>query len=700
MLPPSAGRQYAFIQVSPNNALNDQSSNMSTTLTGLTPNTPYTINFFTGTRNGYAQQSTLTVYVNNVAVYYSQTAVSDSSGWQSASTSTFTPTTSSVSLIFAVQELSSSNSDGVVLIDAISVTAPAVLNMGVALGGNFESPTSLPNGYQYNVGTSVLQPWTWTAQQGGIGAAGGPWDPPYPGTPNDAPPSAAQYAFLQTSPGTQGNMRVSNMSATVVGLTAGGSYNVSFYFAARSQGGIDNATQSQLTVYMSGQQIWQSVPAILDLNGWAPASGLFTASSSSGLLLFQVVSTTDQDHAVLVDSVRVLPTGVSPLVGSTAISGGSSNVALSFGSPPLNGSYYGPGVSLQPYWYNPPISAQQPWVWTPYQGGIAITGSPFDPPAPVLPPSAGRQYAFIQVSPNNALNDQNSNMSTTLTGLTANSPYTISFYTGTRNGYSQTSSLTVYVNGQVVYYSQPVQDASGWQPAVTSAFTSPSSSATLVFAVSAPAGTNSDGQVLIDAIIIGPPSSQSSSSAAPVAAASSSASSSAALSISSSYSSSAAAAGPTSSSSSSSPVQPAVSSSSPVQPAVSSSSSVQAAVSSSAAPAVSSAPSVGVSSSSAAGAPVVVLGSSSSGASVGGGGGGGSGLSGGAIAGIVIGSVVGAALLCLLLFFCIFSSRRQGKQQQQDTNAASQPRGRFNEVEESRNDASHTQDEGVEMTDA
>ena len=392
------------------------------------------------------------------------------------------------------------------LLLSLSLAQAQTLAVGAALGGNFESPTSLPNGYQYNVGTSVLQPWTWTAQQGGIGAAGGPWDPPYPGTPNDAPPSASQYAFLQTSPG-DACCRGSNMSATVSGLTAGSSYNVSFYFAARSQGGIDNSSQSQLTVFMNGQQIWQSVPAIQDLNGWAPASGLFTASSTTAQLVFQVLSTSDNDHAILVDSVRVQPTA-SPLAtaGSTGI---NTIIALSFGSPPLNGSYYGPGVSLQPYWYNPPISAQQPWVWTPYQGGIAITGSPFDPPAPVLPPSAGRQYAFIQVSPNNALNDQSSNMSTTLTGLTPNAPYTISFYTGTRNGYSQTSSLTVYVNGQAVYYSQPVSDTGGWNYSVTSTFTPTTSSVSLVFAMSAPAGFNSDGAIVIDAITVGPPSTVS-----------------------------------------------------------------------------------------------------------------------------------------------------------------------------------------------
>ena len=38
------------------------------------------------------------------------------------------------------------------------------------------------------------------------------------------------------------------------------------------------------------------------------------------------------------------------------------------------------------YAYNPPVTALQPWVWTPAQGGVATQGGPFDPPGVTTPP--------------------------------------------------------------------------------------------------------------------------------------------------------------------------------------------------------------------------------------------------------------------------------------------------------------------------
>ena len=603
---PPQGVQYAFLQVSPHSALGDASSNMSTSISGLSFGYPYAISFFYGTRNGYGQTSSLTVWVNGVSVYQSAQNLADSAGWQAASTSTFfVPAAGTATLLFQVQSLS--NSDGAILIDAVSVFSPptALPLYNITVGspfGFFESPTGIS--YIYNPPLSVLQPWLWTVPQGGVGTAGSPWDPPYPNTPNDDSPSPNQYAFIQTSPNNAVGMRVSNMTTGLVGLTAGTSYTVSFWYAARGSG--YQATQSQLTLFISGVQVWQSTGNILDQSGWVAVSQSFTASAASLVLLFNVVSQSDSDHAVLVDTVLVTPTLSPPLtIGSVSP---TASAQLSFEMPTLNGSLYGAGLTLQSYAYNPLISSLQPWAWTAYQGGVAITGSPWDPPAPIAPPD-GVQYAFLQTSPHNALQDQRTSMSTTVTGLTAGSSYGVSFYWATRAGYATTSQLSVLANGAAVYISVfNLTDAAGWQPA-TSAFSfAATAQTTLQFQVVSL--TNSDGAVLIDKVSIV---------------------------------------------SSSAPPAPPPSSTGPAATAASSSSApLTAAVQPSSAAAMAS--SMGLSSTAGCTCPSNSCSSSSS------------GLSGGSIAGIVIGSVVGAALLCCLLILCLRAER--GGKSGTDTNSA------------------------------
>ena len=493
---PPAGAQYAFIQVSPHNALNDGSSNMSTTVTGLTAGSQYSVSYYYGTRSGYGQTSQLTIWVNGQVVSQSLNNLSDSAGWKYNSTAAFTATSTSCTLLFQVQSLT--NSDGAVLIDAVTVGppfSPPAYSLSIGTVYGFESPGSLANGlYQYNPTQTVLNPWTWTTLQGGIGASGGPWDPLYPGTPNDSPPSPNQYAYIQTSPNAALNMRLSNMTSALTGLLGGLSYTISFYYAARAYSNV--TTQSQMTLLLGGQQIWQSAANINDPQGWVFVSQQFSPLASSASLVFAVVSSSDIDHAILVESVLVMQTGVPQLTSGSLTTG--STAQLSFELPSLNPQSY-PGVtSIQSYSYTPQVSASQPWTFTPYQGGIAITGSPWDPPSPITPPN-GIQYAFLQTSPHSALNDGTSNMTTTITGLSFGYPYAISFYWATRNGYSDTSQLTITVNGAVVFVSQNnLTDAAGWNFNQSAPFTATTSSAVIQFSVVS--ASNSDGAVLIDYI--------------------------------------------------------------------------------------------------------------------------------------------------------------------------------------------------------
>ena len=237
-------------------------------------------------------------------------------------------------------------------------------------------------------------------------------------------------------------------------------------------------------------------------------------------LVFAVVSASNNDRAILVDSVLIVAAG-APLAtsGSVAVGTSAFRIASNFGSPSLNGSTYGPAVTIQPYVYNAPISNSQPWTFTLQQGGIATTGSAFDPPQPSTPPT-GNQYAFLQTSPNGALYDGSSSMSTTLTGLTGTNPYWLSFYWAARlasGGSATQSQLSVSVNGVQVYLSTAnLTDSAGWKQVNTSRWSMTSGSATAQIVFTVVSLSNNDHSILIDGInlynFLQPGSSSSSSS--------------------------------------------------------------------------------------------------------------------------------------------------------------------------------------------
>ena len=172
---------------------------------------------------------------------------------------------------------------------------------------------------------------------------------------------------------------------------------------------------------LGGAQVYQSPQNLGDAGGWTFCSGVVTPTATSALLLFQTVSTTINDTSILVDSVLVNPVSFVPVVGALSVATGATvGTANSFETPVLNATTFGPLLSMQMWMFNPPITSTQPWTFTNTLGGIAITGSPYDPPAPVTPP-AGSQYAFLQTSPQDLIGTQRSSMSTTLTGLTSGS---------------------------------------------------------------------------------------------------------------------------------------------------------------------------------------------------------------------------------------------------------------------------------------
>ena len=497
---PPSGTQYAFVQTSPNGA-NFTTASMSAIITGLSPTTSYFVSFYWAIRAqqnlnggdtgaGNQTQSSFSVLVNGQVVYASAKNLNDSGGWIYTQTTAWQPVAISngqATVTFYVQ--SSTLQDHTLLFDDIAVS----LAGSIALPSlqDFESPNTY---YTYNPPVTPQQPWTWnTPTGGGIAHTGSPWDPPVP----IQPPSNAQYAYLQT--GGTGNS-TTWMAATLFNLTAGVSYSVSFYYGARYDSGNGNATQSQLTLYIGGQQLWQSAANISDQSGWTFVAPLTFTGTGNVPILFWVTSVGHADHAVLIDSIQFTTTLPLPTYYMYP------SVLYNFENPSL--------AFTSPYQYNPPTNVFQPFTWPVVVtsvrnggGGLAQSGSPFDPPAPAAPPS-GSQYAFIQTSANSLSGLQLSNMSA-VAQLSGNLNYYITFWYGARAqnndepepGWQTQSTLTVTVNGNTVFSSGPnITDIRGWMYGQSNTFPGVQGPDAIYFIVQS--SSNHDHTILIDAITI------------------------------------------------------------------------------------------------------------------------------------------------------------------------------------------------------
>ena len=601
--------QYAFLQTAPNGA-NVTTSSMTATLSGLTSSDSYITTFWWAVRAdqnqepeaGNQTQSSFSVLVNGMVVYQSAANVSDIGGWAYVQTDVWQPATinnGQATITFYVT--ATTLHDHTILFDSVSVVLAGALN--VPSLADFESPSV---DYLYNPPITPLQPWTFDASRGGIAHGGSPFDP---AAPSQAP-SNTQYAFLQTS----GDLETF-MNATLFNLTAGVSYQVSFYYATRYDSGNGLTTESQLTLYIGGAQLWQSPANISDPAGWTYVPPISFTGTGNVPILFSVIALGTEDRSILIDAVRLTSNAPLPTYYVYA------DQTVSFENPSL--------AFTSNFQYNPPLSASQPFTWSLITiggvnyggGGLASLGSPWDPPSPSTPPS-GSQYALLQTSPNGVLGLQLSNMSASAY-LTGGYSYNVTFYYAARAasssepeaGNATQSTLSVLINGAQVWTSGPnLSDTGGWIYAVSSSFAAANGVNSIVFVDQS--STNDDHAVLVDSVTIvnvggvgSAPGSPSSSSSTP-SASSVSASSAAAASSSSagSAASSASAVGAPSSSSAAS-----AASSSSATGAVSS--SISAAAPSSSSVAASSTAAVTVTSSPSSTAAVTVTSSSSAAAS-------------------------------------------------------------------------------------
>ena len=489
--------QYAFIQTSPNNQAGNRTSVMSATLMGLSTSSTYYVSFYVGVRLGgtvgevtpNVTQSQVTLTYGSQTLWTSVQNIADSSGYMFVQTSTFTP--SAASALFSFTVVSTVDIDHSILIDAVIVNPTVALpnaTLAVGMTNTFEYPPIAGNSYDYNTPVTTTQPWTWTSGLGGRAMIGSPFDPPPPSTP----PSGSQYAFVQTSPN-GANFTSASMSAIITGLSSTTSYFVSFYWALRAQSntaggdiGAGNQTQSSFSVLVNGQVVYASAQNLNDSGGWIYTQTVawqpVAVSNGQATVSFYVTSTTLQDHTVLFDDITV------SLAGAIAL-------------PSLQ-DFESPYTS---YVYNPPVTPQQPWTWnSPTGGGIGHTGGPWDPPAPIQPPS-NAQYAYLQTG---GTGNHTTWMSATLFNLTSGVTYTVSFYYATRaatttadytsTGNQTQSQLTLLINGQQVWQSvQNISDMAGWLYVAPVTFTGTGNVPIMFYVTSI---GSDDHAILIDAV--------------------------------------------------------------------------------------------------------------------------------------------------------------------------------------------------------
>ena len=282
------GSQYAFLQ---------GPASMTTTVSALTVGGRYMLTFLVAVRaqTENPTDSTLLIRVDGTTVYASTGAVGDVlGGWKQVTTTSFISPQAQVTLQVSTDP--SSGADQAVLIDGVTVVdcmATDAFSLGCLQ--SFESPPLASGGYTYFAEGS---PWSWKGEGadglgGGIAALGSPWDAPSP----SSPPDGSQYAYLQDG---------SSMYTTVVGLSNGEQYVLSFSVGVRTQ--TQNPTDDTLVVSVCDQVVYRSPSNVYDSGGWQHVlTQPFTPLNDVNYMIeFTAAPMTGNDQAVLIDAVNIV----------------------------------------------------------------------------------------------------------------------------------------------------------------------------------------------------------------------------------------------------------------------------------------------------------------------------------------------------------------------------------------------------------
>jgi hypothetical protein len=132
---------------------------------------------------------------------------------------------------------------------------------------------------------------------------------PNSGSPNGLPatsPDGGYFVALDS------DFQPGALSQTISGLTAGNSYNLSFWWAGAQQAGFSGASTDQLQVSLGAQTLTTPVVnnAEHGFTGWQQATLSFTADSSSEVLSFLAVGAPAVPPFALLDGVSLTASAV------------------------------------------------------------------------------------------------------------------------------------------------------------------------------------------------------------------------------------------------------------------------------------------------------------------------------------------------------------------------------------------------------
>jgi hypothetical protein len=471
------GTQYAFMQ----SGVGTTAATIAGTVNGLTSNGNYYIDFYWGVSfntSGPSAPVTYLVTVNGVSVF--NVSVTQQISWNRALSSAFAaPASGAMTIVFSNSLISSSpNSYTTLLLDALIVqsgTPPGLLLNNVSTG-SFEYPNVGSGGYAYGgsstvmtAAPSVANPWSYdiiTSTGPGIGSLGSPWDPLAGGIPD-----GMQYTYIQCSTSAVPTLT----SVLAIGLVPGNVYYLDFWYATRNYGNSPFAVD--LTIRADNVLVFSA-----NISYYMPwyhgYSSNFIPSASTVRLFFANNDATSNDHSILIDAVTVRPQGYAAPVVTVS---GTVNSLSSFEYPVLPTAGYSYGSSYQIASVLPNVI--DPWtignnVWM-VGGGLAATGSPWDPPGGATP--NGNQYAYIQTFANINVSSIQANF----TQLTPQQSYVVQFWYGVRNQVDaqMNFSLTATVNG-INVFSVFAYAPQAWTATQTSTFLGPANGfVTLKFVV-------------------------------------------------------------------------------------------------------------------------------------------------------------------------------------------------------------------------
>ena len=312
------GRQYLLLQAGYSGAT---ATTASTTITGLTIGTSYTISMYLSLRPSFSTPG-FSVQVGNVTVLsfllLTGSPLSTGAGFVQYTTNPFTAIATTATLTLSA---TASGSDSTVYVDNLTIavayipTSIATINTPTIQNPSFElfEPNTIgtaPNNYAFlSVPAGDSSPYCcnlpgWTLISGNVfvGGNGNPFSPPT--IPDGNMCLAFHYYSSSTNP---------SVSTVMYGLTPGQQYTISLYVAYRTQYSL---LSSNLILTVDGNQIL-NIPVVTYTTFTRVTSNSFWATAPTAVLMIATnkpISGTDS--TIFIDLVTITPsTSQNNLIG-------------------------------------------------------------------------------------------------------------------------------------------------------------------------------------------------------------------------------------------------------------------------------------------------------------------------------------------------------------------------------------------------